>query len=57
MCPDLLDHYKFISFARTKETEPKKMRPNHKPSLKNNEGSIVTPDLCGRCGTHELQTA
>jgi len=31
--------------------------PRHKPSLKSNEGSIVTPDLCGCCGTHELQEA
>jgi len=31
--------------------------PGHKPSLKSNEGSIVTPDLCGCCGTHKLQEA
>jgi len=30
--------------------------PGHKPSLKSNEGSIVTPDLCGCCGTHELNS-
>jgi len=45
----------FISFARTKETEPKKMRPEPQALIKIDEGTIVAPDLCGCCGTHELQ--
>jgi len=46
----------FISFARTKETEPKKMRPGPQALIKSDESSIVTPDLCGCCGTHESKS-
>jgi len=37
-----------------KETEPKKTRPRSQALIKSDEGSIVSRNLCGCRGTHEL---
>ena len=51
--------------ARAEEQLPRRHANNsvqhscyllHKPSLKSNEGSIVTRNLCGRERTHELKS-
>jgi len=43
-----------LSCQQQQESKQRNAAPGHKPSLKGNEGSVVTPDLCGCCGTHEL---
>jgi len=38
------------------KSKQKNAAPSHKPSLKSNEDFIVTRNLCGCCGTHELKS-